>query len=417
MPHPPPPDPDPRKRLEAALPGWLRDVPLYRDRLSRLPESERHLPPLELLARLPFVDKHDIRQGFPRNFLGSDADLERLLAQQSVELEHTSGTSQERTPLLLPHGWWPEQENRALRLNPHIAATLDSHPGIRRVTLTSPVCNNDIRYTGRPSRADRTVGDALFVNLTRFPFLWDEPELDRMAREAQDWGPQFLDVDPVYGMLFARFCERTGIRLPTLRFVLASYEYVSVAHRRILERAFGVPVFDLYGSTETGHLLMETAPGIFVPSPDTAWLEVVSPDAEGIGDLVVTTLTNDYMPLIRYRIGDLVTRQSAASPPRYLVHGRSRDAFSTPNGRRITTRHIDTCFADLHGFAHYQLSRPHDNQLLLRFVPDHVPPAPETVRVLTSRLEHLLDAPGRVAVDAVDLLVPEASGKFRLGHP
>ena len=28
-------------------------------------------------------------------------------------------------------------------------------------------------------------------------------------------------------------------------------------------------------------------------------------DPDGVGDLVVTTLTNDYMPLLRYRIGDL----------------------------------------------------------------------------------------------------------------
>jgi len=68
-----------------------------------------------------------------------------------------------------------------------------------------------------------------------------------MAAEAVEWQPQFLDVDPVYGVLFALYCERRGIRLPSLRFILGSYEFVSVVHRRILERVFGVPVFNIYG--------------------------------------------------------------------------------------------------------------------------------------------------------------------------
>ena len=176
-------------------------------------------------------------------------------------MEQTSGTSEERTPLLLGRGWWAEQEDRALRLNPLVAAVLDEFPQARRVTINSPVCSGDIRYTGVPSRADRVVGNALFVSLSRYPFLWSEAELERMAAEAAEWQPQFLDVDPVYGVVFARYCERRGIRLPSLRFILASYEFVSVVHRRILERAFGVPVFNLYGSTETGHLLMENERG------------------------------------------------------------------------------------------------------------------------------------------------------------
>ena len=94
-----------------------------------------------------------------------------------------------------------------------------------------------------------------------------------------------------------------------MKFILGSYEFVSVVHRRILERVFGVPVFNLYGSTETGHLLMENECGEMKPGLETAFLENVEPDERGVGHLVVTTLTNDYMPLVRYRIGDLVERQ------------------------------------------------------------------------------------------------------------
>jgi len=366
---------------------------------------------------MPFITKQDIRRNFPRNFLHAGIELETLLDRDLVELEHTSGTSEERTPLLLGRGWWAEQEERALRLNPLVAAVLDEFPEARRVTVSSPVCSGDICYTGTPSRADRTLGNALFVSLSRLPFLWSEADLGRMAAEAADWQPQFLDVDPVYGVVFARYCERRGIRLPSLRFVLCSYEFVSVAHRRILQRAFGVPVFNLYGSTETGHLLMETERGEMRPSLETAFLQMAGTDERGVSELIVTTLTNDFMPLIRYRIGDLVERHEAPYRTRYRVHGRLADAFATPDAARVTTWDVDQCFADIAGIAHYQLCERAGGDWLLRFVPDKTAPGLPEIGELKRRLRRLLDLGKEPVVQQTDLVMPENSGKFRLGYP
>jgi phenylacetate-CoA ligase len=224
-------------------------------------------------------------------------------------------------------------------------------------------------------------------------------------------------VDPVYGVLFALHCERRGIRLPSLRFILCSYEFVSIAHRRILERVFGVPVLNLYGSTETGHLLMETGRGEMRPSLETALMEVLNIDGHGIGELAVTTLTNDFMPLIRYRIGDLVERREQPYRTNYLVHGRAADAFVAPDGRRVTTWQIDQCLADLRGIAHYQLCEQAHGEWRLRFVPDVTAPNAEAIETLRQRLIQLLGVSGDLAVQQTDLLVPESSGKFRLGYP
>ena len=403
-------------RLGQVLPRWLRDVPLYQ-RAGDVPQPRGDVISLAKLRRLPLITKHDIRHNFPHNFLRPGVELDALLDQDVVELEHTSGTSEERTPLLLGRGWWAEQEERALRLNPFVAGVLDEFPAARRVTLNSPVCSGDICYSGVPSRADRVVGSALFVSLSRYPFLWSEAEMARMASEAADWQPHFLDVDPVYGALFALYCERRGIRLPSLRFVLASYEFVSLAHRRILERVFGVPVFNLYGSTETGHLLMETGRGEMRPSLETALLEVLNVDGQGIGELTVTTLTNEFMPLIRYRIGDLVERQERPYHTNYVVQGRAADAFVAPDGRRVTTWQVDQCLADLPGIAHYQLSERAVGEWLLRFVPDVTPPSAAQTDELRRRLALLLRAGNGLTLQQTDLLVPESSGKFRLGYP
>ena len=403
-------------RLGQVLPRWLRDVPLYQ-RAGDVPQPRGDVISLAKLRRLPLITKHDIRHNFPHNFLRPGVELDALLDQDVVELEHTSGTSEERTPLLLGRGWWAEQEERALRLNPFVAGVLDEFPAARRVTLNSPVCSGDICYSGVPSRADRVVGNALFVSLSRYPFLWSEAEMARMASEAADWQPQFLDVDPVYGVLFALYCERRGIRLPSLRFIVASYEFVSMAHRRILERVFGVPVFNLYGSTETGHLLMETGRGEMRPCLETALLEVLNVDGQGIGELTVTTLTNEFMPLIRYHIGDLVERRARPYHTNYIVQGRAADAFIAPDGTRVTTWQVDQCLADLPGIAHYQLSERAAGEWLLRFVPDVTQPSAAQTDELRRRLALLLGAGNGLAVQQTDLLVPESSGKFRLGYP
>ncbi len=403
-------------RLSEVLPRWLREVPLYK-RMGLVRQSGGEAVSLADLRCLPLIAKEDIRRDFPRNFLRAGVDLDTLLDQDVVELEHTSGTSEARTPLLLGRGWWAEQEERALRLNPFVAGVLDEFPEARRVTINSPVCSGDICYSGVPSRADRVVGNALFVSLSRYPFLWGEDELARMAAEAVEWAPQFLDVDPVYGAVFALYCERRGIRLPSLRFILGSYEFVSVVHRRVLERVFGVPVLNLYGSTETGHLLMEVGRGEMRASHETALFEVLNTDAQGISELAVTTLTNDYMPLIRYRIGDLVERHERPYYTSYVVHGRVKDAFAAADGKRITTLQVDRFLADLAGIAHYQLCERTGGEWLLRLVPDKEAPGVAEIEELRRRLGESLGAGGGLAIQQTDLLAPESSGKFRLGYP
>jgi phenylacetate-CoA ligase len=433
-------------QVKALLPRW-RKIPLYREAFAR---------PDLTLANLPVITKREMRAGFPHNFLHSGHTLEELLAERLVELEHTSGTSEDRLPVIFGHGWWNEQEERALRLNGFVARVLDEHPNARRATITSPACNGLTCPTVWMSQAQRTIGSALFVNLARIPFVLGEAELQHMADEITAWSPQFLDLDPVHGVWFALFCERHRIRFPSLRFVLCSYEFVSVVHRRILKRVFGVPVFNLYGSTETGHLLMENEAGEMKPSYDTAYLEVVdnsdlgsavaptavrralapnstrskpteltddegvvgcarggrAPQANSVGNLIVTTLSNDYMPLLRYGIGDLAERNERSYGTDYIVHGRARDALLAANGQRVTTWQVDQCFVGVDGIAHYQLRQAPDGKCHLRYVPETGKLKTDSLRNITARLESLLESP--VTIESVSTLVPEASGKFRL---
>jgi phenylacetate-CoA ligase len=393
-------------RLEALLPKW-QAVPLYRDFLSRQAAGGNIL---ETFQTFPFTGKPEMRQGFP--FLPPGQNLESLLEEQVVELEHTSGTSEEQLPVLFQRGWWDAQEERALRLNPFIARVLDAHPDARRATLTTPACNGRVCFSAWRSRAHRIFGKTLYVNQARIPFVLKDDEMARMADEIADWSPKFLDVDPVHAAWFALYCERQGIRFPSLEFVLCSYEFVSVVHKRIVEHAFGVPVFNLYGSTETGHLLMEDGQRTMKPCYDNAFLEVVQPDDRGVGDLIVTTLTNNYMPLLRYRIGDLVERRVLPYGTSYIVHGRARDAIRNGAGRRATTWDVDRCFDGVAGIVHYQVHQDNDGNFQFRYIPDR--DGPGELKTVVAKLEELLKPKSSITVESVPMLPPTPSGKFRL---
>jgi phenylacetate-CoA ligase len=337
-----------------------------------------------------------------------------LLENQSVELEHTSGSSEERTAVLFGRGWWNEQEARVLRLNRFVKQVLDKNSRARRATIVPPVCNGLVCFSNYTSKSARTVGTTLFVNQARIPFLLTDDELARMAGEILEWSPQFLDLDPVHGAWFALYCERRGIRFPSVKLILCSYEFVSVVHRKILQRVFGVPVFNLYGATEAGHLLMENECGEMKASLENVFCEVVEPDERGVGDLVVTTLTNHFMPLVRYRVGDLVERGEQPYATNYLIHGRSRDILRRRDGRRMTTLDIDQCFAGANGIAHYQLRQTADCDWHLQFIPDREEPGAEKMRRVTERIEDLLQLENRITTEAVNIVPPLPSGKFRL---
>ena len=380
-------------------------VPLYRNRAGALTGE---------FSRLPLVNKQDLRAGFPANFLPEPGLLQLLIHDQVIELEHTSGTSGERLPVIFGRGWWVAQEERALRLNERVAELLDAHHAPRRATLTAPACNGLSCPAVWQSRRHRTVDQTRFLNLARIPFLLPESELDRMVAEVLDWEPLFLDLDPVHGAWFARHCARRGVRFPSVRFAISSYEFFSIVHRRLIEQSLGVPVFNLYGATETGHLLMENGSGEMKASSETAFLEVVAPGPDQVGELIVTTLANDYMPLLRYRIGDLAEQCVRPYATDYTLHGRSQDALRTPSGGRVTTWQVDQCFSELEGVAHYELLQLPSGAWRLRYVPVRVGLQRSDLAALRERLAGLLEAREFIPAESVTHLLPAPSGKFRL---
>ena len=392
------------KAIESTLAQTL-DVPFYertdwKHALAGNPEN---------WSDLPRLTKAELRRHSPQNLLPRRFNLKNLIDQKIIEEENTSGTSGASVRVIFGIQWWAEQEAKAFQKNDLIAKLNRQKGSLKRAVFTTPGCSGVSCFARWLNFDQRIIGNTLYVNQSRIPFSIPEDKMKLMASETTQWQPDFLDVDPVHGMWFALYCERNKIQFPSLHFIISSYEYTSVVHRRIMERVFRVPVINLYGSSETGHLLIQNGTNELVPSPETAYLELVDSNEEGVGELLVTTRTNPYLPLMRYEIGDL----AEATTNGYLIHGRKRDALIGNSNNRISTRQVDELFKDIENICHYQVRQSSDGKAEVLLLAENLDLASSQVETtLSQRLKNLLGS--SVITSYVPLITPEDSGKFRL---
>jgi phenylacetate-CoA ligase len=145
----------------------------------------------------------------------------------------------------------------------------------------------------------------------------------RQIHLAKDFGTRILTGVVSYGIRIMEVLEEMKETLPQLKIGIFGAETFSESMKRKMEQNLGIEVFDIYGMTETGgvgtlgmdcsahdgihvwedHYLVE----VLMPGTET-------PAADGQeGELVITSLTRQALPAIRFRTGDLTRIQSRAA--------------------------------------------------------------------------------------------------------
>ena len=139
---------------------------------------------------------------------------------------------------------------------------------------------------------------------------------DRQLELMRDLGVTVIACTPSYFMHIAEVARNMGIdfqRDTRLRAGLFGAEPWSDDMRRRIEESTGIKAYDIYGTSElNGPLFTECKHqnGIHIWA-DQYLLEVINPETGEVldegerGELVVTTLTKEALPLIRYRTGDI----------------------------------------------------------------------------------------------------------------
>jgi len=173
-----------------------------------------------------------------------------------------------------------------------------------------------------------TVGHGLFtgtgylfgaekLGCTVIPYGPASPE--KQLKAMAELGATAFHATPSFALKLADLAEDWGLKPGKdlkLRLAIIGAEFWTEYSRRRIEEALGIEAFNNYGLAEAG------GPGIAVETPehkglmhvwaDNFLIEVVDPETGEIldegeeGELVITTLRREAMPLIRFRTGDIV---------------------------------------------------------------------------------------------------------------
>ena len=192
--------------------------------------------------------------------------------------------------------------------------------------------------------------------------------------------------------------------------------------RTVIEQVFDCPVTNRYGCEEVSLIASECEVhrGLHV-NCDSVYTEISpgEPGASATGALVVTDLSNRAMPLIRYRIGDVVVGSDRTCscgrglPMIERIEGRDADYVLTPAGNLISGISLTENFALLiTGAAQVQIVQESVHHLRIRLVPDETF-GDVSQRQIADLVEETFGTSMQYDVELVDAIPQEASGKYR----
>ncbi len=216
----------------------------------------------------------------------------------------------------------------------------------------------------------------------------------------------------------ARTAQAAGERVPSLRTVVSSAEALTPIRRATVEEWSGCPVYDRYGSRETGLIASECQQrnGLHIAWEDH-FVEVETFGRFRPGRVLVTKLNSYGMPFLRYDIGDLANWQSGECAcgrhsPRLIMAGcRDTDFLIGTDGRKVSGSALTLVVRDLPELGTVQFHQATPGKVEVRLAGQaQLPGQLETE--LRRRIGLYL---GPVAVDIrfVNQIARAPSGKFR----
>ncbi|MFF8881098.1 phenylacetate--CoA ligase family protein [Streptomyces flaveolus] len=279
------------KQLQQTV-GWASRSPFYRGRLdtAALPTT------IDDLASLPLTTKQDLRDNYPFGMLA--VPKERL-----ATYHESSGTAGRPTPSYYTADDWIDLAERFARKWIGITA---EDVFLVRTPYALLLTGHLAHAAGRLHGATVVPGDNRSLAM---PYA-------RVVRVMHDLGVTLTWSVPTECLIWAAAATAAGHRpsedFPALRALFVGGEPLTTARRDRISRLWGVPVIEEYGSTETGSLAGECPHGRMHLWADRALFEVYDPQtgsvrAEGEGQLVVTPLYREAMPLLRYNLEDNVS--------------------------------------------------------------------------------------------------------------
>lgn len=179
----------------------------------------------------------------------------------------------------------------------------------------------------------------------------------------------------------AKFVQQHNIKVAQQQAIHTGAGQLYPFMRELIEEVFKCKVFNHYGARETGALATECSEhnGLHILG-SSVHLEIVnekgdtcSPGEEG--DILVTSLTNYSMPLIRYKIGDraVAMEQTACScgivfPKIAKISGRTVNNFRLHSGGYVSGEYLTLTFNHIPGITNFQIRQKALNEITIYLV-------------------------------------------------
>jgi phenylacetate-CoA ligase len=233
--------------------------------------------------------------------------------------------------------------------------------------------------------------------------------------------PEFLYTMPsnLDGLLES--IERRAINLPSLKSILTGGEVLDDSLRQRAHKLFGVEIRDNYGSTE-GFIAWQCPAGSYHINSEHALVEIVDENDRPVGPgkmgrVLITTLENRLMPLIRYEIGDYaiasdeVCRCGRTLPVMGNIIGRGINLFRMADGRLISPWPLVGPLKQRAQIQQFQIVQETPHNYLVRYVSERELDGAAQGAIRAS-FGDILQLDATVSFLRVDSIARTAGGKF-----
>lgn len=280
--------------------------------------------------------------------------------------------------------------------------------------IRSKVENAVLQGWGPATDTAFVTGPCVVLNIGR--------DVDAQLAWLREQDPDYVLTHPSNLQALARRALELGVRLARLREARTFGEMLPADLRALCRDAWGVPVTDLYSAEETGYIALQCpeqehyhvqAEGVLVEILD----EHARRCAPGeIGRVVITSLHDFAMPLIRYDIGDYAEAGDSCPCGRGLpvirrIMGRQRNLVTFPDGRRHWPSLPSTRWAVVAPVRQYQLVQHNVFDIEARLVVGRTLTAAERERLIAV-FQELLGYPFQIRLSCVDAIERGPDFKF-----
>jgi phenylacetate-CoA ligase len=339
------------RRLQQTVERVYATVPFYReifDRMGVKPADIRHLKDLQ---RLPFTLKKDMRENYPYGLFA-------VPLEQIVRIHASSGTTGKPTVV----GYTRRDIETWTELMARSFAAAGAHKG--------DVIHNAYGYGLFTGGLGAHYG-AERIGASVIPMSGGNTKKQLMIMK--DFGSTVLTCTPSYSLFLAEVAAEEGIDIRTLKLKVGilGAEPWSEKMRQEIEAKLNIKAIDIYGLSEilgpgVGIECIEAQNGLHVWE-DHFILEIIDPDTCEVlpdgekGELVITTITKEGIPLLRYRTRDItrLSRQPCICGRTHAridrLSGRSDDMLII-RGVNVFPSQIESVLFNIKGIEpHYQL--------------------------------------------------------------